>query len=444
MSEKDQGGDRLRHGNSGFVAGLMIVVYVILASFALLTVWVSVPRSGSSLWRELARGCALLGFSLIALQFVLAGRFRAIDRYYGLDIVMRFHKVMGATGLGLLILHPVFLLVDNGNLSLLALDVPWQVGLGKLALLLLVLTVAAAMLATKLPIDYQLWRASHKVVIVIAALGLLHGLLVGSDLREPAVRTLVVAVGVAVVLVFLYRNLYVPLWGRVRMKVGEVVQETHDTYTIRLEPESGRGLRHLPGQFWFVKLVRPGRPSEEHPFTISSSPTGEPPLTSTIKESGNYTNTIGRTRKGDRALVEGPYGRFSYLLRDAPALLFIAGGVGITPLMSMLRHLRDSQDARPVVLLYGNQKEQDIIFREELEAMPPNVTVTHVLSSPPEGWQGPSGYVTGDVIRQHAGEVLDRADVYICGPPPMMDALVPVLGDLGIPDDRIRFERFSL
>ena len=113
--------------------------------------------------------------------------------------------------------------------------------------------------------------------------------------------------------------------------------------------------------------TRPGLPVEEHHFTIASSPTEPAFHTSTIKASGDFTATIGQTSPGDLAIIQAPFGRFSYVLKpQALDLVFIAGGIGITPLMSNLRHMRDTQADRRVLLLYSNKTENDIVFREEL------------------------------------------------------------------------------
>ncbi|HUV38654.1 MAG TPA: FAD-binding oxidoreductase, partial [Planctomycetota bacterium] len=203
-------------------------------------------------------------------------------------------------------------------------------------------------------------------------------------------------------------------------------------------------IAHAPGQFVFLTLRRKGRKSEEHPFTISSSPAADGAFTVTVKKSGVFTNTIDRTAAGDGALVEGPFGRFSYVHTDAQEFLFIAGGVGITPIMSMLRTLRDTGDARPAVLIFANKTGRDILFRDELSKLPANVQVVHVLSQAPDDWRGPTGYVTAEVLTEHAGAMLKSAEVYLCGPPPMMDAVTVSLRSLGVPNRRIHTERFAL
>ena len=166
-------------------------------------------------------------------------------------------------------------------------------------------------------------------------------------------------------------------------------------------------------------------------------------MTVTIKESGDFTNSIAQTRPGDPALVDGPYGRFSFQFDSPDRLVFIAGGVGITPILSMMRHLRDSGDRRRVVLIYANRTEHDIIARRELDAMPDNMAVHYVLDSPPERWEGYTGHVSGPVIEGCAGEGLQKSDLYLCGPPAMMKKVCAQLRSLGVSRAQIHSERFA-
>ena len=357
---------------------------------------------------------------------------------------MLFHKGMAIFGLLLLLSHPVLLAAGHRSLYLFSFKTGWKVNLGQAALVLLVLTVLFALVFRKLRLDYRVWRVFHKGAILVVVLGFVHGLTIGHDLRHAGMRVywwLLFAMAVAL---FLYRNLFVPFWGRRRLRVSSVTPETHNTWTLRLESEAGEQFRYSPGQFMFLKLLRKGLAAEEHPFTISSSPTRPDAITATIKESGDYTRTIGKTRPGDTALVEAPFGRFSLVHHDAKSFLFIAGGVGITPIMSMLRYLRDTGDKRPATLIYANRAERDIIFREELEALPDHVRVVHVLSGPEDDWTGPRGYVTADLLQKHVAGVLKDADVFFCGPPPMMRLVIGYLRTLGVPGRRIHYERFAI
>ena len=161
------------------------------------------------------------------------------------------------------------------------------------------------------------------------------------------------------VLLFGYHRFIRP-WqlGRHPYRITEVRQETPQVWTLKFAPPPGEHrFDFLPGQFQFVTLKRGrGLPVEEHHFTISSSPTEPAFHASTIKASGDFTATIGQTRVGDPAMIHAPFGRFSYVLKpQAQDLVFIAAGIGITPLMSNLRHLRDTQADRRVFLLYARR-----------------------------------------------------------------------------------------
>ena len=149
---------------------------------------------------------------------------------------------------------------------------------------------------------------------------------------------------------------------------------------------------------------------------------------------------------GDGARIEAPYGRFSLVHQRCGSLVFIAGGVGITPIVSMLRYLKETDDLRPVLLLYGNKTERDILFREELDALPDHVETVHILSEPADDWQGPRGYVTRDVLETYAAARLSdsQTHVFLCGPAAMMDNVMRDLKAMGVPDSRVHHEQFTL
>jgi len=424
---------------------LLVLVYLILAALPITLAYLSKKHTGLSLWMELGKAAALVGFAILALQVALAARFKFADRPFGLDAIMQFHKGMAIFAGLLLIAHPILISASFGDFSLLKFGAGKEVNFGKAALILLLLTILFALVFRRLHVSYQVWRFLHKAAVLVVILGFAHGLLMADDFAAKSVRICAWAVVIAVAGLFLYRNLIVPTWGRQRFRVLSVAPQTHNTWTLTFQPEPGdRIAPYRPGQFMFLTLRRKGFRAEQHPFTISSSPTREGVITATIKESGDYTKTIGQTAAQDTALIEAPFGRFSFVHHDAKQFLFVAGGVGITPIMSMLRFLRDTGNRRPVVLLYGNHTERDIIFRDELEAMPPHLTVVHVLSNPSEEWKGLRGYIAAEVIKQNAGGSLSESDVYLCGPPPMRKAVLKAVKSLGVSARRIHYEKFSI
>jgi predicted ferric reductase len=423
-------------------AGALLLLLAVVLFTTLPPLFIVRSTPGEPLPYELGKRAALLAFGLLSLQVVLAARFRFADEALGLDTVMRLHRAIGVLVLLLLLTHPALLLVaTHGDIPVLR----WQVLLGASALLVLAGGVLTALLFRFLGMDFNRWRVLHKAMILVVVLGATHSRAIGQDLQSSAplqawwTALVTVAIGV-----FAWRNAFVRRWGLRHFRVDSIRAEARGIWTITLVQERGSPLRHLPGQFMFLTLLREGAPAEEHPFTISSSPSRTGFIAATIKESGDFTRTIGVTRPGDRALVEGPFGRFSFVHHAAERFLFISAGVGSTPIVSMLRCLSDTKDPRPVLYLCANRTEAEIAFREELARLPENMTVLHVLSQPGAGWPGARGRLDEVALRRLAGGTLDGAAVFLCGPPAFMSSARRSLRSLGVPRGRIHFERFTM
>lgn len=433
------------------VARIVLYVVLLLTPLSLAAVF---GTGGHGFLGELGRSFGLLGFTIVAMQFVLSARLRWIERPFGLDMLFRFHKAMAVFATVLLLLHPLLLAAGGRGWALLiGFDIPWHHWLGRLGLLVLLTHVTISWFRLALRLEYERWRRWHNgLAVLLLVLGFVHSWNAGQDPTTGPLRFLWPGmVGVALV-AYLYHRVARPIWlWRHPYTVVEVVQESPDVWTIKLRPQQGRRCcDYLPGQFHFLTLKRGrGLPAEEHHWTISSSPTEEGFITSTIKQSGDFTATIGQTRPGDTAAVLGPFGRFSYVLHPTERdLVFIAGGIGITPLMSMLRHMRDTRADRRVLLLYANSAQSDIVFRDELAAIKagesPRLQVIHVLSRPEAGWDGVTGRLDrAKVERLRGKDVADKA-YYVCGPPAMMTAMSDILQELGVAEAAIHMERFSL
>jgi predicted ferric reductase len=426
---------------SRWVAVGLIAAYLLIAALPVLLARAGDSRPREPFLYEVARAAALVAFNLLALQTVLAARLKILDRVFGLDAVTRFHRRAGLFASFLLLAHPVLLLVSTRG------DIPWEwpVAVGAGALLILGAGIFAALSLRILGIDYNRWRLIHKGMALVLVLGYVHSRFMGADLSASRALRAYWAVLLAAGLgIFVWRNTLALRWSRRGFHVLSVAPEARGVFTLTLAPEGGRRMAHRPGQFVFLTLLRPGFASEEHPFTISSAPLPSGLIAVTVKQSGDFTSTIGHTRAGDRALVEGPFGRFSLAHHDAEQFLFVGAGVGITPLASMIRHLRDTGDPRPVLLVCANRAQADIPFRDEWERLPANMRVAHVLSRPEAGWRGASGRLDGEALRALAGPLLARADVYLCGPPAAMRDLARSLRELGVRRRRLHMERFAL
>jgi predicted ferric reductase len=228
--------------------------------------------------------------------------------------------------------------------------------------------------------------------------------------------------------------------------VVEVRPERGQVTTLALEPKSGRPLRFAPGQFAWLTLGASPFAMHEHPFSIASSAERGGRIELSIKALGDFTSRVGATPVGSTAWIDAPYGTFGIdQAPDAWGYAFVAGGVGIAPIMSMLRTLADRGDRRPLVLFYGNRVWERIAFREELEILSTrlDLRVVHVLLEPPADWTGERGFITEDVLMRHLPLERHRFHCFLCGPTPMATGAERALATLGLPAAHVHSEIFD-
>ncbi len=421
---------------------LLIVFYIVLALLpAFIALFILGDFSGGIV-ETVGQTLGLVALGILSMQVILGSRFHIADKGFGLDKVMSFHRKMGIAALVMLILHPVLLAISHSEFALLySFSMGALINIGKITLLLLIIVIFVALYFSKFGIDYNKWRLMHKSAIFVVVLGFVHSLIARDDGIFEGKNVLWFIMFMIPISVYLYRNLLWPFIARKKYTIEEIKQETHDTFSLYLKPIAKDIGKHKPGQFMFIKLCL--ERCEEHPFTIPCVSDDSGNICATVKKSGNFTNKIDNAKEGDTVLVDGPYGRFSFIYDNPENFVFIAGGVGITPILAMLRYLRETKDDRQIVLLYANKSEKDIIFRKELETMPDNFKIVHCLSRQEE-WDGCKGHVDFDNITINAGEIIDSADFYICGPPPMMAAVIQDLKSGGISKEKIHFEKFSI
>ncbi|UCE18548.1 MAG: ferredoxin reductase family protein [Gemmatimonadota bacterium] len=389
---------------------------------------------------DAGRLLGLVGFILILFQYVFSSKLRIIEKGIGLDVLFSIHRKCGALGLTFVFIHPVLLFLSGVVLGYTPLFPPLKV-LGAITLLFLIVAAATAMLQGMLGLKYETWIVIHRVSYIVFALGFIHSIFMGSDFYSRPLRIFwicMMCVYIAVVVYKVWHHFYVK--GH-PFQIANVSQETHNTWNLYFE---GKHLDYVPGQFMIVQLVRKGKVSGPHPFTISSSPTRDR-LSICVKSVGDFTSTIGDTRISDRAYIDAPYGMFSFLNHDAPHLVFIAGGIGITPFVSMLRYIYDRKLERNIVLLWGNKTESDIAFREELDHMEREMStlkIVHVLSEQND-WHGEKGWISAEKLKRYVAD-FEGSQFFICGPPALMTSVVHILRELKVEKSRIHSERFAL
>jgi ferredoxin-NADP reductase len=238
------------------------------------------------------------------------------------------------------------------------------------------------------------------------------------------------------------------------LRVARIFEEAPEVKTFRLTLPGGGPLpfNYLPGQFLSL-TVRPngkdGQPVRRS-YTIASSPTQRDYVEITVKrvEQGVVSGYLhDRVKEGDRLEVSTPFGSFTFTGREADSIVLIGGGVGITPLMTVIRYLTDHGWPGDVFLLYVCRTTRDFIFREELEYLQRRYANLHVVATMTRAagteWKGPTGRLTKELIAQSVPNLAARR-VHLCGPPPMIEATQGILAELGVPKEQIKTESFTL
>ncbi len=405
---------------------------VVVLSLLPLVAWAAMMPLGlrflgfGAVFTSLGQVTGLVGMAMFSLTLVLQLRASVIEQLFGgLDRVYRAHHIFGGISFALLLFHPVFLALRFVNLSvreaalflLPGKDFAINLGIYSLALLEALLIVTFF-----IKLKYQKWKFSHSFLSLAFFLASLHVLFVSSDTsRNTFLKVYLLALAVAGLLSFLVRKVFPPA-NRYEYLVRQVTKLNATVTEVSLEP-TGNDMKYRSGQFAYVSFWSRGVSKEWHPFSISSSP-DEKALRFTVKELGDFTSGLHLLKRNDQAMVEGPYGQFSYELYGRKQL-WIAAGIGITPFLSMARSVGDHLYEYSFVLVYVVSGEEEAIYLNELRSKVHNSFKLILYESSKEG------RVTADKIMQKVRDASER-DILICGPPPMMQSLKKQFASIGV------------
>jgi len=435
---------------SVFSAIFWFVCYVVAILLPLrFAILIAPVEPGRSFLLELGVGFGLIAYPLLTLEFLLVGRLRGISQLYGNDVLMFFHKYMGVAALLFVIGHAA--LVSQGDItqfnpigrSAMLRDGAW-------AFWLLVVITITAIFRKPLRLNYGSWMVLHSLLALgIIVLGLKHILAVHAYTSRSMLHGLIVGCFLAYLLPMLrYR-----VWQYLRMqrRPWQVVANRDEggrSRTLVLEPVAHAGFEFQPGQFAWLSTGLPFV-SEQHPISIASS--AELPanrrIEFSIRDLGDWSGrTVPRVTPGSQIYVNGPFGGFSLDRAPGQGFVLIAGGIGITPMRSMLLTMRDRGDVRPVILFYADRDSESLIHREELTRMTREMALTLVLvlEAPPAGWTGERGRIDADLLHRYLPAQFKRYQYFMCGPPAMMDAVEGHLAALHVPQARVHAERFNI
>lgn len=385
---------------------------------------------------------------LVLLQLPLAGRLAFLDRVFSLPGLIRQHRAH-AWGIALLALaHPLGVLFSEG-LLLLPLEMRyWPEWLGVALLTMVLVQFVSSRWRGSLRLAFHLWMPFHRVVgLLITVLLVVHVLYVSETFSEagPPRLAMLVAAGLYAIVWLWVRS----GWLRVRLRpwvVSRVERMGTDCTRVDLEPATPFPFAYAPGQFGMASFRSEDISPEPHPFTFSSTPSRPAMLQFTIRECGDWTGSLINLRLGTNALIQGPFGRFSHLtLKPEREAIMIAGGIGITPMLSMLRFMVDTGDPRPITLIWSNRTREQLVYADEISGLSDRLTGLRyipIFSREPEG-----GVRTARLSRTSLKTMLAGcgrgAAVFVCGPPLMMTQIKADLKSLGFSHCSIYTETFG-
>lgn len=395
----------------------------------------------------LATFCALT-------QFVLMGRAGWLEPVFGMDRIARAHRLNGFAAILLMLLHVPLLALGYGALTgnsffaqILDFDLNYPyVILAAVALLLFITVVGLSIYIVRKHLKFETWYFVHLLTYAAIALVPFHQLTNGGDFAgNPAFQLYWVGLytfaALTIAIWRIGRPLYRYMWFQFRVEkvVHEAPRATSVYITGRhMEQFTGKG-----GQFVLVRFLTKGMWWQEHPFSLSMMPTKDH-FRLTIRQLGDFTGMVPFLEPGTKVMVSGPHGAFTQDLAVKNKRVYIAGGVGITPIRSLIEEQAAQSSPQDALLLFGNRLENEIIFRKELDALSAklHMPVHHVISDDPK-WQGETGFIDQEKLERLVPDIAER-DVFLCGPPPMMAGVVKSLKALGVPAAHIHFERFEL
>ncbi|HEY5562314.1 MAG TPA: FAD-binding oxidoreductase [Clostridiaceae bacterium] len=442
---------------------LYLLIYFLSPLIPILVIYLPmVPFYNSNPLYLVSLICGSAAFVWIAYEFILISKPKFIEKTFGLDKFYAFHGIMAIISVLLIFVHRTILeekFEANTEILLGNLSFYIFIGITILALLLIYSTVILKLKPIlrfkRFLIKHSIFTYTnqvliHNIVICAYILMFIHVMLAPTVKGNNLVigtYTLFFIIGA---LFYIYHTIIKKLLLRRNLyTVNMVIKESDNMWTLKLTPDNKKIFFYKPGQFSYIKVLGKSVKSETHPFSMSSSPLTKAELFFSVKALGDFTNTIGNVLPGEKVEVDGPYGKFSYLdYKEENSTIIIAGGVGITPVLSMLRYMAKADKNRNVILFWGINNTKDLICNQEILNYEKKMKGFHFIPVmfKEESWPGEKGIIDREKLERFLELYkvdLKTAGYYICGPGVMTDGVLKTLKSMNIKKSKLHFEKFS-
>ena len=432
-------------------AGACLAGLALANAAAVVALWwhaggVSNVRGAGEALTSAGRITALLGAYLALVAVLLLARVPVLERLVGFDRLTGWHRHAARACLALLLAHAALTtagLTVGDRVSL-----PRELGrlisqypgviTATAGLALLVGVALTSTVVARRRLRYETWYFVHLYTYLAIALAFSHQIATGKDfVGDPGARVYWTALYLVTLGALVLFRIAAPLalGARHRLRVERVVEEAAPgVISIEIGGDRLERLRVRPGQFFLWRFLTRGRWWQAHPFSLSAAPDGRR-LRITVKDSGDFTAGLRVLRPGTPVLAEGPFGAFTAEARRRQRVALIAGGAGITPIRALFETLPGGPGE--VALLYRAQRPEELVFREELDelARRRGAEVHYVV--------GGDSALSAQALARLLPDVGQR-DVFVCGPPAMVEATRTSLREAGVPGRHIFTERFAL
>lgn len=440
-------------------ASVLALIFLVNVAIVLWLWWnnggVAGIHTAGEFLTSVGRITGLLGAVLLLVQVLLLVRLPPLEGLIGFDRLTVWHRLNGKVCLYLILAHVIFITVGYAMMDRISIpkeavtfltQYPGMVA-ALIGTLFLILVAVTSIVIVRRRLQYESWYLVHLLAYAGIVLAWFHQIPTGNEfVTNPLAAAYWTALYLVtlclLVLCRIARPLVRSLWFR--MRVAEVIQEGPNVVSLRITGYHLDRLGAHAGQFFLWRFLTLNRWWESHPFSLSAAPDGRS-LRITVKSVGDFTSRLGEIRPGARVVAEGPFGVFTGAARQRDRVTLIAGGIGITPLRALLEELSDHSTAGAcrVVLIYRVNREDELIFRDELEDLARSRGITLHFLVGDYRTPGCEHYLSSEHLRQLV-PTIGGSDVFLCGPPVMMSLVEESLRRLGLPSRYVHSEKFAL